>query len=214
MGLADWLLAPRPGRIAFTLDVEMTKKSEIAFRVRPYLEPGEEVDEVFMAQARTPYLFLLVPLFGYTIGVVVYLLLPEVGNQLFYWLAYFLFKMFGYGILLLVPLLLCGFVAAYILLWRTLTYHVIGPRIVVVTSHNVIVLRAQGRWPAFPTDTRPLARLPVQTRFGKRLLWHWRAVEGERLWIAGRPHQDVAQVGPRASARYCLSRVTHCFLAS
>ncbi len=192
----------------------MTKKSEIAFRVRPYLEPGEEVGEVFLAQARTPYLCILVPLFGYTIGVVVYLLLPEVGNQLCYWLSYCLFKLFGYGIILLMPLLLCGFVAAYILLWRTLTYHVIGSRIVVVTSQNMIVLRAQGRWPAFPTGTRPLARLPVQTRFGKRLLWHWTALEGEHLWIAGRPRQDVAQVGPRARARYCLSRVTHCCLAS
>ncbi len=192
----------------------MAIHSKIAFRVRPYLEPGEEVSQVFMAQVRTPCLRLLVPLFGYTLGVVGYLLVPEAGNQLCYWLAYCLIRLVGYGVLLLVPLLLCGLVAAYILLWPALTRHMIGPRIVVVTNRNMIVLRAQARWPTFPTGTRPLARLPLQTRFGNRSLWHWTSVEGERLWIAGRPHKDVAQAGPSARPRYCLSRVTCCSLVS
>ncbi|MEX5637968.1 hypothetical protein [Parafrankia sp. FMc2] len=139
----------------------MALHSTIAFRVRPYLEPGEEVSQVFMAQTRTPYLRILVPAFGYTLVVVGYLLAPEVGNQLFYWLGYVLFNLVGYGILLLMPVVLCWLVASYILLWPALTYYVIGPRIVVVTNRSMIVLRAQKRWPTFPTGTRPLAPEPV-----------------------------------------------------
>lgn len=193
----------------------MAIHSKIALRVRPYLEPGEEISQVFMAQTRTPYLCLLVPLFGYTLGVVGYLLVPEAGYQIYYWIAYCLFYLVGYGVLLLVPLFLFDLAVAYILLWPALTCHVIGPRIVVITNRNMIVLGAQGRRPTFPAGTRPLARLPVQTRFGKRLLWHWTSVKGERLWVAGRPLKDGAQAGgPRARPRCCLSRMTHCSLVS
>ncbi|WP_235497565.1 hypothetical protein [Frankia sp. R43] len=202
------------GRNAFTLNLEMAMDNKIAFRVRPYLEPGEEIRQVFMAQTRTPYLRILVPLFGYTLAVVGYLLVPEAAYQIYYWVAYCLFMIFGYGVVIAVPLLLFGLVVLYILLWPALTYHVIGPRIVVVTDRKVIVLRAQGRWPTFPTGAAPLARLPLQIRFGRRLLWHWTSVEGERLWIAGRPHRDAAQAGPRARPCYCLRRVTNCFLVS
>lgn len=46
----------------------MAIRDKLSSRARPYLEPGEQVRQVFMAQIRSPVLFVLMPASYYMIG--------------------------------------------------------------------------------------------------------------------------------------------------
>ncbi|MCK9930604.1 hypothetical protein MXD62_26145 [Frankia sp. Mgl5] len=46
----------------------MAIRDKLASRARPYLEPGEQVRQVFMTQTSSPFLFVLMPASYYMVG--------------------------------------------------------------------------------------------------------------------------------------------------
>ncbi|ONH59415.1 hypothetical protein CcI49_15605 [Frankia sp. CcI49] len=141
----------------------MALRDRIAFQVRPYLAPGEQVQHVVLAQAGLSPYFNLVPPLGFPVWNLTINLLP--------WSEFYFFAS-------------GAVMAALVLAGYTICLTRVRNRILVVTDQAILLMGA-GLIAWSTPNGPPLLRLPRRTVLGPpRGLAGAMLLSGEKLWVS------------------------------